>query len=96
VPQIFHEQVRSAIHHALTASPPIPITFAWAPAYDHEVSLWQAPDTKLTNGGITVVVKGRYPVDTHPLKAFNALKSADKALRSAPKAKKAKKGKRGS
>lgn len=86
VPLIFHEAVRSAIYVALTADPPTQITFAWAPAYDNEVTVWQAPDTDVTKGGITVVVKGRYPVDTHPLLAKKAAASA--------KQKKQKKGKR--
>ncbi len=96
VPKIFHEQVRSAIYHALTETPPTQITFAWAPAYDHEVSVWQAPDTRLTKGGITVVVKGRYPVDAHPLIAFNDLGSARDAVRptAAKKAKKPAKAKK--
>lgn len=81
VPQIFHESVRSAIYLALTARPPTQITFAWAPSYDHEVTVWQAPDTDVTKGGITVVVKGRYPVDTHPLLANNAAKSVGKAAK---------------
>jgi hypothetical protein len=72
VPQIFHESVRGAIYLALTAKPPTQITFAWAPAYDHEVTIWQAPDTDVTKGGITVVVKGRYPADAHPLLARSA------------------------
>jgi hypothetical protein len=77
IPLVFHEAVRGAIYHALNGKhtlkakgdrAPTQITFAWAPAYDNEITIWQAPDTAETKGGITVVVKGRYPADPHPLR----------------------------
>jgi hypothetical protein len=61
--------LRAIIHHALSTEPPTQITFAWAPGYDYEMTVWQAPDTKNTKGGITVLLKSRYPADTHPLDA---------------------------
>jgi hypothetical protein len=33
------------------------------------MTVWQAPDTKNTKGGITVLLKSRYPSDEHPLDA---------------------------
>jgi len=72
-PSSFHEAIRSVIHHALSADPPIPVTFAWAPGYDFELSLWQSGDTKLTRGGITVLIKSRYPDDPHPLRGKAAV-----------------------
>jgi hypothetical protein len=66
-PQSFRETLRSIIQHALSTTPPTPITFAWAPGYDYELTLWQAPDTELTRGGITVLLRSRYPDDRHPL-----------------------------
>ena len=66
-PISFRETLRCIIHHALTTSPPTQITFAWAPGYDYELTLWQAPDTKMTKGGITVLLKSRYPDDKHPI-----------------------------
>lgn len=45
----------------------LPVTFAWAPAYDWEVSIWDVADTAQTHGGMTVLVRSRYPDDTHPL-----------------------------
>jgi hypothetical protein len=68
-PMSFREAMRSVIHHALSTSPPTQITFAWAPGYDYELTMWQAPDTKMTKGGITVLLKSRYPDDKHPLAA---------------------------
>jgi hypothetical protein len=41
---------------------------SWAPGYDYELSVWQAPDTRTSRGGITVLIKSRYPDDKHPLK----------------------------
>jgi hypothetical protein len=67
LPGAIHETLRGVIYHALSTSPPTQITFAWAPAYDYEVTVWQSPDTKQTKGGITVLVKSRYPDDKHPI-----------------------------
>jgi hypothetical protein len=67
LPGSISEALRATIHHALSTSPPTLITFAWAPSYDYELTCWQAPDTAETKGGITVVIKSRYPSDKHPL-----------------------------
>ena len=67
LPGAIHETLRSVIHHALSTEPPTQITFAWAPAYDYEITVWQAPDTRTTKGGITLLIKSRYPDDKHPL-----------------------------
>ena len=67
MPGAIHETLRSVIHHALSTSPPTQITFAWAPAYDWEITVWQAPDTRHTKGGITLLIKSRYPDDKHPI-----------------------------
>lgn len=67
LPGSFQEIIRSTIHYALSTNPPTRVTFAWAPSYDFELTTWQAPDTRATRGGITVLLKSRYPADTHPL-----------------------------
>ena len=67
VPGAIQETLRSVIYHALSTDPPTQITFAWAPSYDYEVTVWQAPDTAQTKGGITLLLKSRYPDDKHPL-----------------------------
>lgn len=66
-PVSFRETMRGIVHHALSTSPPTQVTFAWAPGYDYELTMWQAPDTQMTKGGITVLLKSRYPDDKHPL-----------------------------
>jgi hypothetical protein len=60
MPPAIQETLRGVIHTALSASPPRLVTFAWAPAYDFEVTVWDAPC------GITVLIKGRYPADPEP------------------------------
>jgi hypothetical protein len=67
MPGAINEALRSVIHHALSTNPPTQITFAWAPAYDWELTVWQAPDTRHTKGGVTVLLKSRYPDDKHPI-----------------------------
>jgi hypothetical protein len=53
--------IRSAVARSM------PITFAWAPGYDYELSVWDVADTADTAGGITVLLRSRYPADPHPL-----------------------------
>ena len=60
MPPVIQETLRGAIHQALSASPPRLVTFAWAPAYDFEITLWDAPC------GITVLIRSRYPADAEP------------------------------
>jgi hypothetical protein len=67
LPGAIKETLRATIYHALSTTPPTHVTFAWAPAYDHEITVWHAPDAEDTKGGITVLVKSRYPTDKHPL-----------------------------
>jgi hypothetical protein len=57
VPATHHEAIRGAIHNALTSAPQRHVTLAWAPGYDHELTLWDAPC------GITVLIRSRYPSD---------------------------------
>ncbi len=67
IPKSMQEAIRTVIYYALSTEPPTQITFAWAPGYDYELSIWHAPDTKATRGGITVLIKSRYPDDKHPV-----------------------------
>ncbi len=47
--------------YAVSQTPPTHITFAWAPAYDYEITVWEVPDNKDTRGGITCLIKSPYP-----------------------------------
>jgi hypothetical protein len=64
-----HEAIRAVVHSALLRESRQPMTFAWAPGYDYELSVWDVSATKETAGGITVLLRSRYPADTHPLSA---------------------------
>jgi hypothetical protein len=67
IPGGISEAMRAAIHYALGTNPPTLVTLAWAPSYDFEIDIWQAPDTEETRGGITILLKSRYPDDAHPI-----------------------------
>ena len=59
--------VRATVYENLARDGRVPITFAWAPGYDFEVTIWDVRDTSETAGGITILLKSRYPSDPHPL-----------------------------
>jgi hypothetical protein len=68
MPAAIQETIRAVAYAALSADPPVEVTFAWAPSYDFEVTVWQAPDTRTTKGGITLLIRSRYPDDRHPIR----------------------------
>jgi hypothetical protein len=72
LPVSFQEAFRAVVYHALSTEPPTPIVFAWAPGYDYEFNMWFAPDTPPTKGGITILMKSRYPSDAHPAEKLAA------------------------
>ena len=68
------ESMRALLYYNLTRTDdagasldPLPMTFAWLPGYDHELTISQSENTEHTMGGITVVVRSSYPSDRHPL-----------------------------
>lgn len=69
LPGAIQETLRSTLYYALGTTPRTFVTWAWAPAYDFEITVWQAPDSSATRGGITLLVRSRYPHDRHPLAA---------------------------
>ncbi|MCR5878530.1 hypothetical protein [Phenylobacterium sp. J367] len=75
MPPAMRAGLRAVIHEALSTEPPTQVTFAWAPGYDYEMTVWQAPDTKMTKGGVTVLIKSRYPDDDHPIAGPSVAKS---------------------
>jgi hypothetical protein len=66
-PSALRAAVRATIYENLARDGRVPITFAWAPGYDYEVTVWDVRDTSETVGGITMLLKSRYPDDPHPL-----------------------------
>jgi hypothetical protein len=81
LPASFQDTLQGLIRHALSTSPPTNITFAWAPGYDYELTVWQAPDTRETKGGITILVKSRYPADAHPVRRARPVRRVRSAKR---------------
>lgn len=66
-PTALQRTVQTVIWEDLTRPGRVPITFAWTPGYDFSVQVVDVLDTKETHGGITVLLKSRYPDDPHPL-----------------------------
>lgn len=60
------EAVRAAIYASLTRDQRVPITFAWAPGYDYELSIWEAAGSEKSLGGMTILMKSRYPLEAEP------------------------------
>ncbi len=67
VPRGMREAVRALVRDNLERETPLAMTFAWAPGYDFELTVWEAPGTDVSPGGITVLFRSRYPGDAHPI-----------------------------
>jgi hypothetical protein len=67
IPKSIQEAIRATIYQALSPDAPTQITFAWAPNYDYELTIWYAPNVRATQeglatkGGITILLKSTYP-----------------------------------
>ena len=61
--------VSGAIRSCLTREPRMPITFAWAPGYEYEVTIWESAGIKGSEGGMTILFRSRYPGDEIPATA---------------------------
>ena len=53
------EALRAALYSAVERK--LPVTFAWAPGYAHEMSLWDVADTTMSRGGMTVFIRSPLP-----------------------------------
>lgn len=67
LPESVLEAARAVVYRNLQRETPLGMTFAWLPAYEHEITVCESPATKSSPGWITVVIKGRYPADPHPV-----------------------------
>lgn len=45
---------------------PKQMMLTWAPGYDWELNVWESSSSTVSEGGITVQVRSRYPGDPHP------------------------------
>lgn len=68
LPGGIRESMRSIIYYCLQSRPPVLINFAWAPAYDYELTVWEAVEPAPLRSGITLLLKTRYPDDPHPMR----------------------------
>ncbi len=66
LPPGFDAMLRALFYSNLERRKPLGITFAWMPAYDFELRVWECEDTAVSVGGITVMLGSRYPLDAHP------------------------------
>ena len=57
----------AAIRSALRRTPRMPITFAWAPAYDYEITIWESAGITGSRAEMTILFKSRYPGDENPV-----------------------------
>jgi hypothetical protein len=62
-PAAQQEAVRAALFSALNREPRLPVTFAWTPAYDYEVAIFESAGTSESIGGMTIILRSRYPGD---------------------------------
>jgi hypothetical protein len=67
MPEGIQEAIRAVIRSNLQRDNPLPITFAWQPGYDWELTINDVSNTEKTHGGITMIVRSRYPDDPHPM-----------------------------
>ncbi|MDQ1449795.1 MAG: hypothetical protein QOC79_2766 [Actinomycetota bacterium] len=66
-PPTIIEAQRAVVQRNLEREEPFGMTFAWAPAYDWELTVWESPPTDISPGWITVLIRGRYPSDQQPV-----------------------------
>jgi hypothetical protein len=50
--------IRAALYSAVQRS--LPVTLAWAPAFDFSVTVWDVASTAQSVGGMTLFVRGPY------------------------------------
>ena len=67
LPATILEAQRAVVHRNLQRAEPYGMTFAWAPGYDAELTVWESPPTSASPGWITVLMRSRYPADSHPV-----------------------------
>ena len=55
--------VSAAIRSSLMREPRMPITFAWAPGYEYEVTIWELAGIEGSERVMTIMFHSRYPGD---------------------------------
>ena len=60
-PPALQEVLRAALLSAVNRTPRMPVTISWAPGYDYEVNLWESRAAGKSMGGLTILLRSRYP-----------------------------------
>jgi len=60
-PAALQEAVRAAVFNAVSREPRMPVHFAWAPAYDYSVKIWEAHSTADSSAAMTILLESPYP-----------------------------------
>jgi hypothetical protein len=66
-PRTMQAIMRTLIEDNLKREKPLSITWLWKPSHDYEITVWEAEDTSVSDGGISVLIGSRYPLETHPV-----------------------------
>jgi hypothetical protein len=66
IPESIRATIRAVYNSALNRDDQVPVTIAWMPGYDYEVTVSESAGTPESIGGITILVRTRYPGDPHP------------------------------
>lgn len=66
IPDSIRASIRAVYESAVNREPPVPVTISWMPGYDYEVTVSESAGTPESIGGITILVRTRYPGDPHP------------------------------
>jgi len=62
LPAGHQEVLRAALYSAVQRS--LPVTLAWAPAFDFSVTVWEVAGTGQSMGGMTLLIQGPYQKPT--------------------------------
>ena len=54
--------IKAALYSAVTRG--LPVTLAWAPAFDFSVAVWEVAGTAQSMGGMTLFIRGPYQKPT--------------------------------
>jgi hypothetical protein len=65
-PESLQAAILAIVRQNLSRDTPKQMMFTWAPGYDWELHLWESTSSAVSEGGITVQVRSRYPGDAHP------------------------------
>ena len=61
--------VAAAVRSCLSRSPRMPITFAWVPAYDYQITIWESAGVRESmRGEMTILFGSRDPGDENPVR----------------------------